>query len=127
MNNMCKIGIDVISMARIERILRRHDNTFIKRVFTTGEIELCGGNRKVEMFSGRFAAKEAVMKVLGSGWPQVSWTDIETLKDDSGRPFVKLTGRACEIAADMGITHIDVSITHDGGLAIAAAIGVGTG
>ena len=123
MVNACKIGIDIIALARIDRSLSKHEKAFVQRVFTPGEIMLCDGKRKVEIVSGRFAAKEAVMKVLGCGWPQVSWTNIEILKDESGRPVVTLSGRASEIASSKGIAHIDVSITHDGGVAIAAAIG----
>jgi len=77
----------------------------------------------IERVAGRVAAKEAVMKVIGEGWPAVSWTDIEVLPGASGRPVVSLSGRAREFAAAAGLDVLDVSITHDGDLAIAAALG----
>lgn len=78
----------------------------------------------LERVCGRIAAKEAVMKVLGQGWPAVSWTDIAVLVDASGRPAVTLAGKARAVMDSLGLVAIDVSITHDGDLAIAVALGL---
>jgi len=77
--------------------------------------------------AGRIAAKEAVMKVLGEGWPKISWTDIEISPDEKGRPCVLLTGKALSIARSLHVGQVQVSITHDGDLALAVAVAVPTG
>ena len=120
---MDRIGIDVVPLSRIRTSLDRHKDAFLAKILTPKEGEYCAGVRMIERVAGRVAAKEAVMKVIGEGWPAVSWTDIEVLPGASGRPVVSLSGRAREFAAAAGLDALDVSITHDGDLAIAAALG----
>lgn len=115
--------MDVVPLGRIRTSLDRHREAFLARLLTPAEAQYCAGARTVERVAGRIAAKEAVMKVLGHGWPYVSWTEIEVLPGAAGRPEVRLTGRALGFAEDAGLDGLDVSITHDGDLAIAVALG----
>lgn len=119
-----RLGIDIVSVARIARSLGTFGEKFVNRYFTFSEVLYCRGCRQVERMAGRIAAKEAVMKVLGRGWPGISWTDIEILPDASGRPVPRLSGRALEAMMELGFLAIDVSITHDGGIAVAVALGI---
>ena len=85
-----------------------------------------GRKREIEHLAGRFAIKEAVLKVLGTGWQNgISWTDIEVVNNAAGKPSVALTGRCEEIAKERGIVDIDISISHIETHAIASAIGTG--
>lgn len=120
---MNRVGIDVVPVRRIRTSLERHPDAFIRKMLTPREAGHCEGARMVERVAGRVAAKEAVMKVIGQGWPTIGWTDIEVLPGPGGRPVVCLSGRALEHAEALGLQDIDVSITHDGDLAIAAALG----
>jgi phosphopantetheine--protein transferase-like protein len=120
---MSRIGVDVVSLGRVRSSLARHADAFIAKLLTPAEAEYCAGARMVERIGGRIAAKEAVMKVIGQGWPALGWTDIEVLPGESGRPEVKLTGRAKGFADAEGLQRLDISITHDGDLAIAVAFG----
>ncbi len=100
---------------------------YAARFLTEKEFTYCtraAGSLDAQKVAGRIAAKEAVMKVLGDGWPRVPWVDIEVLPGCKKRPSVKLYGNAYAISISMGLTAIDVSISHDGGFAIAAAVGV---
>jgi holo-[acyl-carrier protein] synthase len=120
-----RIGVDVVTVDRIRRSLESHGEAFRRRLLTPDESRYCRGPREAERVAGRVAAKEAVMKVLGDGWPAIPWTSIEVLPDESGRPIARLTGKAAEAMRDLGLAAVDVSITHDGNLAIAAALGAG--
>ncbi len=113
----------MVPVRRIRSSLDRHADAFIAKLLTAKEAEYCRGPKLVERVSGRVAAKEAVMKVIGQGWPAVGWTDIEVLPGEGGRPRVELSGRALEHARSIDVVDIDVSITHDGDLAIAVAVG----
>ena len=118
-----RIGVDIVPVGRIRRSLQSFGDAFRERVLTPRELEHCRGIREPERIAGRVAAKEAVMKVLGKGWPAIPWTSIEVLPDESGRPEINLTGKAVLAMSRLGISAIDVSITHDGDLAVAAALG----
>ena len=120
-------GIDLVDCTRIKQMLQKHGKRFRERVFTKLEREYCQSHRfSMERFSGRFAVKEAVLKMLGTGWQNgIAWTDIETTNDDLGRPGVSLSGEVARIANGLGIEQISVSITHTSGLAIASAIALG--
>lgn len=120
---MDRIGVDVVPLGRIRTSLDRHGDALRARLLTPSENRYCAGARAVERVAGRIAAKEAIMKVLGQGWPYVSWTDIEVTPGTAGRPEVTLTGRALALAEDAGLEGLDVSITHDGDFAIAVAFG----
>src|SRR6185503_952900 len=99
-------GIDIIETARIKRSFDEHGQRFLDRVFTAAEQRYCAQNKKryFEHLAGRFAAKEAVLKVLGTGWRGgIAWTDIEIVKEMSGQPKIVLTGECDRIARDLGI------------------------
>ena len=120
-------GIDLVDDSRMEKVRQRHGERFLERVFTSLERQYCQKHRQqCERWAGRFAVKEAVMKMLGTGWSGgVAWTDIETINDPSGRPEVRLSGKTAQLAQEMGIEQISVSITHTRGLAIASAMALG--
>jgi len=115
----------MVECRRIEEALERHDRRFLERVFTPRELDYCmARKRRIEHLAGRFAAKEAVLKVLGTGWTTgINWTDIEIVNAPSGQPRATLTGRCREIADEIGLGEILVSISHIGTHAIASAIG----
>ncbi len=117
-------GIDLVDCPRIEDMVKRHGERFIDRVFTTAEQKYAQANRNpVEKLAGRFAAKEAILKLLGTGWRgKIAWTDIEIVNNSAGQPEVALTGEVKKIADELGIKHISVSITHTANFAIASAI-----
>lgn len=119
-----KIGIDIILVSRIGKSFSSRPSSFLKRFFNESERVHCEGPRRVETIAGRIAAKEAVMKVLGTGWPKIPWTDIEILTGENERPFVKLKGKALRVMEKLKLSSIDISITHDGGLAVAVALGI---
>jgi len=121
---ICAHGIDLVDCSRIASLLERHPERFVRRVYTAAEQAYADkGKNKTERLSGRFAAKEAVMKLIGTGWRDtIAWTDIEVVNDPLGKPLVKLHGRVQEIAEALGIRHISISITHAAGLAIASAV-----
>ena len=120
-------GIDLVDCKRIAELMERHGSRFTDRVFTEAEQAYSRRHRyEIERLSGRFAVKEAVMKMIGTGWQNgVSWTDIETRNDPLGKPMVQLSGVIAELAAAMGIKQISVSITHTNDLAVASAIALG--
>ena len=122
-------GIDLVDCGRIAEMVDRHGERFVGRVFTAAEQEYCGRFvKRGERFAGRFAVKEAVMKMLGTGWQNgIAWTDIETCNNESGKPEVRLSGKIAEIAGEMGIERVSVSITHTKELAVASAIALGKG
>lgn len=118
-------GIDLVECARLQGVIDRHGDNFLNRIFTPGELAYCADKkRKIEHLAARFAAKEAVMKVLGTGWTNgIRWTDIEVSNDPAGRPEIRLTGRCCSIASQLGVDTVLISITHTAGHAMASAIG----
>ena len=121
-------GIDIVETARVAQMLEQHGERFLKRCFTKGERDYVAANRvrMAEHLAGRFAAKEAILKVLGTGWSQgIAWTEAEVMREASGKPTVKLYGRCAEVAGELGITAWHLSISHSGGYATASAIGVG--
>jgi holo-[acyl-carrier protein] synthase len=119
-------GIDLVDFPRIAEMVERHGDRFINRVFTAAEQAYARSNRNtVEKYAGRFAAKEAILKLLGTGWRgKIAWTDIEVINDGAGRPEVTLSGEVRAIADRLGITHVSISITHTANFAIASAVAV---
>lgn len=120
-------GIDLVECARIESVWRRHGVRFLDRVFTPAEqrrvAELAN---PVPYLAGRWAAKEAILKLIGTGWRgKIAWTDMEILPDALGRPIVTLAGETAEVAAELGIARVLLTITHTKSHAAASAIGVG--
>ena len=118
------LGVDIAEVGRVKAAIERHGNTFLRRVFTQDEIAYCEKFRnKYERFAGRFAAKEAAMKALGTGWRcGVRWVDLEVVRERSGRPSIALAGEAAKIAERMGVKHIALSITHTDTQALAQVI-----
>lgn len=120
-------GIDIVETSRIRHLLEQHGQRFLDRCFTPPEQAYCARNPKryVEHLAGRFAAKEAVLKVLGTGWRGgIAWTDIEILPEPSGQPKMTLTGECQRIAGELGISRWHVSISHIETHATASAIGM---
>ncbi|MBN2433135.1 MAG: holo-ACP synthase [Acidobacteria bacterium] len=122
-----KHGIDLVECKRLQEAIDRHGQRFLDRVFTPAEQAYSRRHRRqAERFSGRFAVKEAVLKMLGTGWQNgIAWTDIEVVNDPAGQPRANLTGRVKALAHQQGIEQIAVSITHTSGLAMASAIALG--
>lgn len=119
-------GIDIIECERIRSMRERHGDRFLNRLLTPGEIRYVHRYKDpVQSIAGRFAAKEAILKVLGTGWRgKIAWCDMEILNDAKGCPGVTLTGECREIATQRGIATIHVSISHTAQYAAATAIGV---
>jgi holo-[acyl-carrier protein] synthase len=115
-----EIGIDLIDIDRIVAVLGRHPDRFRTRVLTDHEQRYCG--RKVERIAGRWAAKEAISKVLGLGVRGVGWREIEVLPNRAGQPQVYLHGRAARRAAAIGLDEVSVSISHERHMAVAVAV-----
>jgi holo-[acyl-carrier protein] synthase len=118
------LGLDIAEIDRIEAAIARHGAALIERLFTPREAAYCESHRnKFERYAGRFAAKEAAMKALGTGWRAgVRWRDIEVIRAPSGKPTLELQGVARERADKMGVTNISLTITHSGNLALAEVI-----
>lgn len=117
-------GIDIAETQRIEQALERHGERFSRRVFTPSEIAYCEKfKNKAERYAARFAAKEAAFKALGTGWARgIRWLDIEISHQPSGKPELLLTGRAQELAEQLGVTHAVVSISHANRYVVAQVI-----
>ncbi len=116
------IGIDVVEVNRIAESIKREG--FLSRVFTSTEQEECHKSRNfAERFAGRFAVKEAFMKAVGAGLRQGVWfRQLEVLNETTGRPYLKVTGRAAEIMHHLGATAVHVSISHTAGVAAGVVI-----
>ncbi|RMG40459.1 MAG: holo-[acyl-carrier-protein] synthase [Planctomycetota bacterium] len=121
------LGTDIIEIARIAAMVDRHGRLFLERVYTPSEREHCLRRKHAnEALAGRWAAKEAVMKVLGTGFIRgIGWQDIEIVAQRSGRPVVRLHRGAARRARQLGITDVLVSISHCRSYAMATAIGLG--
>jgi holo-[acyl-carrier protein] synthase len=119
-------GIDLVDLPRIEEMIERHGDRFLARVFTEAEQAYARGKKNsVEKYAGRFAAKEAVLKLIGTGWQgRIAWTDIEVTNNPAGQPEVTLSGEVQRIARGLGIERISLSITHTAAFAIASAVAV---
>ena len=117
-------GIDLVDCPRIEKMMKEHGERFVERVFTEKEQAYARANKnETEKLAGRLAAKEAVLKLIGTGWRgKIAWTDIEVVNNAAGQPEVTLGGEVKKIADNLGIEHISVSITHTANFAIASAV-----
>ena len=118
------LGVDIAEVDRIREAINRHGQRFLDRVFTPAEISYCNRHRNsAERFAGRFAAKEAAMKALGTGWSNgVRWVDLEVTRLPSGKPTLALHGAARRIGETIGVRHASLSITHSGNTAFAQVI-----
>ncbi|MGL4943260.1 MAG: holo-ACP synthase [Thermoguttaceae bacterium] len=121
------IGTDITECSRIARMLEHHGENFVARVFTPREIAYCQGRRdSVLRFSGRWAAKEAVLKAIGTGWATgITWRDVEVVNAPSGKPSVILTGGAASVAEKLGVNEVMISISHCDSHATAFAVASG--
>ena len=122
---MLTVGVDLIEIARVERVLARYGDRFLERVFTPAEILYCRG--RLPELAARFAAKEAVSKALGVGIRMIArdginWRDVEVIGDGRGKPLVRLYDRAAERAGELGLTEWAVSLSHTHEHAIAFAV-----
>jgi holo-[acyl-carrier protein] synthase len=117
-------GIDLVDFPRIDEMIKRHGERFLNKVFTTAEQDYAEANKNgAEKLAGRFAAKEAILKLMGTGWRgKIAWTDIEIINNPTGQPEVTLCGEVKKIADRLGIKQISVSITHTANFAIASAV-----
>lgn len=118
-------GIDLVEIARIADLLERHGDRFTDRCFVEREriYADAGTKRRAERYAARFAAKEAVLKALGTGWRDgISWQDIEVVRMPSGRPQLTLTGRCAALADDLGLTQWEVSLSHTDRHAVASVV-----
>jgi holo-[acyl-carrier protein] synthase len=122
------IGTDIVECLRIARMIEEHGEVFLMRVYTDHEIRYCQGRKRaMEHFAGRWAAKEAVLKCLGTGWRRgTNWTDVEVRNDSNGIPHVTLCGAVKEFADKLGIGTIHLSISHCRAYATAYATAVRT-
>src|SRR5450755_4919910 len=107
-------GIDITEVPRIAQSIQRFGDRFLHRVFTEGEIRYCESKaNRVERFAARFAAKEAAMKAIGTGWNHgVTWRDVEVSRQPGGRPTIAFHGKAAEFAAKLGAVHVALSLSH---------------
>lgn len=119
-------GIDLVDFPRLETMIQRHGERFLNRVFTEREqADADAVRNRIEKLAGRFAAKEAVLKLIGTGWRgKIAWTDIEIVNSPTGQPVVKTSGEVRRIADEAGIKQITLSITHTANFAIASAVAV---
>ena len=115
------IGIDLVEVDRIAATLKRFGTRFLERVYTEDEIAYCRG--RAPQLAARFAAKEAVMKALGTGTRGIGWREVEVRRKRSGEPEIALHGRAVERARQLGIDRLAVSLSHSKHYAVASVIG----
>jgi len=122
--NIYGIGTDIVECVRIKQMIDRHGELFLRRVFTEREITYCQSRKRAtEHFAGRWAAKEAVFKSLGSGWRKgMCWTEIEIRHDDAGKPTVFVSGTVREHIQAVRVADVHISISHCHSHAMACAI-----
>jgi holo-[acyl-carrier protein] synthase len=127
MPHILGIGTDITECLRVARMIERHGELFINRVYTPEEIRYCQRRKQAtQHFAGRWAAKEAVLKALGTGWRKgISWRDIEIRSRRGGRPVVAVRGAVKELVEQSGAAEILVSISHCHTHAVAYAIALG--
>ncbi len=122
-----KVGTDICSLARIRNAYERYGERFLNRILTPAEKNyvLSQAKQTIARLAGRFAAKEAAAKVLGTGWYGLGWKEVEILRQKSGEPLMHLHGRAASIAEKRGLNHFEVSISHEREFATAVVVGHG--
>ncbi len=117
-------GIDIVEVPRVAQAIERFGDRFLQRIFTAAEITYCKSKRNAsERFAARFAAKEAALKAIGTGWKKgVSWTDVEVRREPGGRPTVAFSGGAAKHAAALGMKRASLSLSHTAQIATAQVI-----
>ena len=124
MEKIIGIGVDIIEVDRIRDLMIRKGDRLHGYVFTDIEMDVAQGGHYPRL-AGRFASKEAVSKALGQGISGIGWNEIEIANEPSGKPYVRLLGRAKQLADKLGVKSVFISISHTNSLAIAFAIAVG--
>lgn len=121
------IGTDIAEIDRIEAMAVKHAESFLTRVYTPDERAYCETKKQsAQHWAGRWAAKEAVLKALGTGWSEgIAWTDVEVRTSPEGKPSIRLSGGAKKYADSLGITDVLISISHCDTYAVAFACAVG--
>lgn len=124
MSEILGIGTDIVECLRIAQMIERHGDLFINRVYTPHEIQYCSARKAaLQHYSGRWAAKEAVLKAIGTGWIKgISWRDVEVQNEVGGKPIIRLGGGAREACERRRIGEIQISISHCRSHATAYAI-----
>ena len=117
-------GVDIVEVPRVAAAIARFGRRFLERIFTGDDIRYCQSRRNsTERFAARFAAKEAALKALGTGWGRgVAWKDVEVRREPGGRPTLHFSGRAADFAARLGMKHAALSLSHTAEQAIAQVI-----
>ena len=120
-------GVDIIECPRLDKMLSHHGGRFLRRVFTEHEQAYCQQHKeRVQHLAGRFAAKEAVLKALGTGMRgKMKWTDVQIANNDLGKPGIVLSGESAQVAERMGVAQVLISISHTREHAVASAIALG--
>ena len=118
---MIAVGVDIIENRRIEDAINQWKNLFLDRIYTVSELHACANI--ITSLAGRFAAKEATMKILGVNNMRLFWKDIEIMASDSGAPVINLYGRARKAAEEMGIMNLSISVSHTNEYAVAFVVG----
>ena len=119
---MASIGIDIVEIERVESAIKQWGKRFLNRIYTEAELRTC--QDEFSSLASRFAAKEAVMKVLGTGGIGIGWHEIEILTSDDGKPSVKLYGQAWDKATELNLKEVSVSLSDSKQHAVAVAIGI---
>lgn len=114
------VGVDVVEISRIALTIRRHGDRFLERIYTSRELDYCRG--RTASLATRFAAKEAMAKALGTGIGAIRWLDVEILCDENGKPWILLHGPARRRAAELGLGHLEVSLSHSRMVAVAVVV-----
>ncbi len=124
MTTTTRVGIDVVSVGEVAASIDRFGDRYLRRLFTPHELEVCGGAAptRASRLAARFAAKEAVIKVLRPDDAALAWRDIEVWRHESGWCEIRLHGGAAELAAEASLGELAVSITHDGDVAAAVVV-----
>lgn len=117
-------GIDIVEIEEMRRAIERGGERLLSRIFTPAEQEYCEAYAaRFEHYAGRFAAKEAALKALGTGWAQgVAWKDVEVVNQESGAPLLRLINRAAQLAGELGVDRIHLTLTHSARSAVAQVI-----
>jgi len=125
--NVVGIGVDIVETLRIAQMIERHAEQFVQRVYTPHEIQYSQSRKQANQhFAARWAAKEAVLKAIGTGWRRgISWQDVEVHNEPGGRPLVRLTGGAREVADRLGIVQMLISLSHCRSHAVAYVVALG--
>jgi len=116
------VGLDLCEVGRVRRLLEKDRERFVRRVYREAEIAYCDARRRPELhYAARFAAKEAFLKALGRGW-RLGWTQLEVVRGASGKPDLRLTGKAAEAAERRGVTRVHLTLTHTAEMAAAVIV-----